>query len=235
MRTLQGFQTGPDSWTNALRNWLYFDTEAPYTPSAPRVGHAAAREREIEQQVAERTQALERVIAQLRTRQQQLEAEASHDSLTGLANRKLLHDRFQCALQRAKRSGDSFALLMIDLNGFKAINDTYGHAAGDKVLVTVAHRLQATLRTCDTAARIGGDEFVALVESIHDAQEVSRIGRKLAGALADDICLDNGAVVTVGASIGLALYPDDGLDMAHMLYVADQAMYECKASGYMSL
>jgi len=101
--------------------------------------------------------------------------------------------------------------------------------------VTVAHRLQAALRTCDTAARMGGDEFVVLVESIHDAQEVSQIGRKLAGVLVNDIRLDSGATVTVGASIGLALYPDDGLDMTHMLYVADQAMYECKASGYMSL
>jgi len=235
MMTSQGYQAGTGSWTNALRNWLYFDTDAPYTSSAPQAGRATAREQQIEWQVAERTQELERVIAQLRTRQQQLEAEANHDALTGLANRKLLQDRFQCARQRARRSGDSFALLMIDLNGFKAINDTHGHAAGDKILVTMAHRLRAALRTCDTAARIGGDEFVALVESIHDAQEVSQIGHKLACTLAQDICLDGGAIAKVSASIGLALYPDDGLDMTHMLYVADQAMYECKASGYMSL
>ncbi len=90
-----------------LRNWLYFDTDSQYTPPSTRVSHThtAACEQQTERQIAERTQELERVIAQLRTRQQQLEVEVNHDTLTGLANRKLLHDRFQCALQRAKRSG----------------------------------------------------------------------------------------------------------------------------------
>lgn len=235
MVTPSGFHTGARSWSHAGRNRFYTSFDFQHTPSAHAAYPWAAREEQIERQIAERTRDLERVIAQLRARQEQLEAELNHDNLTGLANRKLLNDRFECALHRARRSGKGFALLMIDLNGFKAVNDTHGHAAGDRVLVTVAQRLQATLRTCDTAARMGGDEFVVLVEAIHTAQEVSDIERKLVHALEQPMCLDGNVMVTVGASIGQALYPDDGLDFNQMLYVADQAMYECKASGFISL
>ncbi len=192
-------------------------------------------ELEIEQRVAERTRELENTIRQLQLRQQQLEIEAHHDCLTGLANRKLLQDRFQTAVERAKRSGDSFALLMIDLNGFKAINDTYGHSAGDVVLKTVATRLLAGLRNCDTAARMGGDEFVLILESIRDPREVARIGRKLIRSLSADIDVHVGISVSVGASIGLALYPQDGGNLEEMLSQADEAMYECKTTGHMAL
>lgn len=190
---------------------------------------------EIEQRVAERTRELEKVIESLHLRQQQLEVQAHHDPLTGLANRKLLKDRFQCAVERAKRNGDSFALLMIDLDGFKAVNDTHGHLAGDKVLVTVAQRLSACLRTCDTASRLGGDEFVVILESIHDTCEVAHVARKLIRALYEDIQIPKQGAVNVGASIGMALYPEDGLELPEMLAIADQAMYECKSTGHMSL
>ena len=190
---------------------------------------------EIEQRVAQRTRELEKVIESLHRRQQQLEVQAHHDPLTGLANRKLLEDRFQCAVERAKRSGDSFALLMIDLDGFKAVNDTYGHLAGDKVLVTLSQRLSACLRTCDTAARMGGDEFVVILESIHDTSEVAHIARKLVRALYENVQMPNQGTVNMGASIGMALYPQDGLDLPGMLAIADQAMYECKSTGHMSL
>jgi len=235
MMTPSGLHTGARSWNHAGRNWFYTDVDFLYTPSALGADPRVAHEEQIEWQIAERTRDLERVIAQLRARQEQLEAQLNHDNLTGLANRKLLNDRFECALRRARRSGESFALLMIDLNDFKSVNDTHGHAAGDRVLVTVAQRLQSTLRTCDTAARMGGDEFVVLVESIHAAQEVFDIVRKLAHALEQPICLDSGVEVTVRASVGQALYPDDGLNINQILHVADQAMYECKASGFVSL
>ena len=231
MTTALHIRNGSGSWAHVVRNWLYVDVDLDTDARAAATSHAA----QVERQFSERTRELESTIAQLLDRQKQLEAEVNHDNLTGLANRKLLNDRFLCAMKRARRSGESFALLMIDLNGFKAVNDNHGHAAGDKVLVTVAQRLETTLRTCDTAARLGGDEFVVLVESIHAAQEVVQIARKLAQALAQDICLQSGARVTVGASMGMALYPDDGLDLSSMLCVADQAMYECKASGFMSL
>lgn len=181
---------------------------------------------------------LERLLQEmidLRAREKVLTAQAQHDGLTGLANRMLLADRFRFAVERAKRSHKPFALLMVDLNEFKSINDNYGHAAGDTVLITMARRLVSSVRASDTVARMGGDEFVVLVESIEDANEITRIGQKLLGTLADPIRLDAGVVVSTGASIGLALYPNDGADMNDLLYVADRAMYECKASGLISL
>lgn len=241
-----------------MRGWLYFGDESMNgraarsrkavsrhspgfaNPAKPQLDHldptlVALVAMEIEQRVADRTRDLEKMVEALQRRQLQLEVQAHHDPLTGLANRKLLEDRFQCAVERAKRSGDSFALLMIDLDGFKSVNDTHGHLAGDKVLVTVSQRLAAVLRTCDTAARLGGDEFVVILESIHDTGEVARISRKLVRALYEDIELPNHCAVNVGASIGIALYPDDGLDLSEMLAIADQAMYECKTTGHMSL
>lgn len=248
-----------------MRGWLYFGDDAPVLPrtpspsrkphasrSAPRVQPGQARatrairhqlghefEFELEQviahRVAERTQELQRTIEFLRERQRQLEVQAHYDALTGLANRKLLQDRFQTAVERAKRSGDSFALLMIDLDGFKAVNDKYGHLAGDQVLATVAQRLVASSRHCDTAARVGGDEFVLILESIHGVAQVAGIARKLLNAISEGIQIDEENTVAVGASIGVALYPDDGDGLSQMLSVADLAMYECKTSGLMPL
>jgi diguanylate cyclase len=189
----------------------------------------------IAHRVAQRTGELEKTIESLQERQRQLEVQAHYDALTGLANRKLLQDRFQCAAERAKRSGDSFALLMIDLDGFKAVNDKHGHMAGDQVLVTIAQRLVASSRNCDTAARVGGDEFVLIVEAIHDVAEVAGIAHKLIKVISEDIQIDEENTVAVGASIGVALYPDDGDGLSQMLSVADLAMYECKSSGQMAL
>lgn len=201
------------------------------------LGHQFELELEqvIARRVAERTSELEKTIEFLRERQRQLEVQAHYDALTGLANRKLLQDRFQTAVERAKRSGDSFALLMIDLDGFKAVNDLHGHSAGDQVLAIIAQRLVANSRTCDTAARVGGDEFVLIVEAIHDVAEVAGIAHKVLQVLSDDIQIDGDVTVTVGASIGVALYPDDGDGLSQMLLVADLAMYECKSSGQMAL
>nr|WP_315427456.1 GGDEF domain-containing protein [uncultured Albidiferax sp.] len=138
-------------------------------------------------------------------------------------------------MERAKRNGDCFAVLMVDLDGFKAINDHYGHAVGDTVLLAVARRLQTSVRTCDTAARLCDDEVVLLVEAVRDAQEVALVSRKLIRILSAAIQLDCGTTVSVGASIGLALYPGDGMDFEHFLCVADQAMYTCKNTHRMRL
>jgi len=189
----------------------------------------------LEQHVERRVQELQNEIAGLREREQLLVVQARHDSLTGLANRNLLADRFHFAVERSKRSGKSFALLMIDLNGFKSINDNYGHVAGDAVLVATAKRLVGALRASDTVARLGGDEFVLIIESIEETQELDHIGQKLIDTLSEPIALGNGVVVNNGASVGLAFYPDDGADMNDLLNVADQAMYECKSSGLMGL
>lgn len=182
-----------------------------------------------------RVEALQVEVAELRGRERLLQVQAHHDGLTGLANRWLLTDRFRLAVERAKRSGLSFALLMVDLNGFKSINDNHGHAAGDEVLVVTAQRLLGSVRASDTVARIGGDEFVLLIESIEDPQEMLPIGEKLFDTLTDPMTLNAGVVAQLGASIGIALYPDDGLKLKDLLHVADQAMYECKSTGLMSL
>lgn len=189
----------------------------------------------VEQSVALRLKELQNEIAELQAREKLLKVQAHHDGLTGLANRILLADRFRFAVERAKRSGKSFALLMIDLNDFKTINDNYGHAAGDAVLVTMARRLVGAVRAADTVARLGGDEFVLIIESFDDPQELVHIAEKLMHTLSNSITLDTGAVVNVGAGVGLALYPDHGADMNDLLFVADQAMYECKSTGQMSL
>lgn len=189
----------------------------------------------VEQRVARRMQELQSDIANLRAREQLLMVQAHHDGLTGLANRILLTDRFENAVERAKRRNTSFGLLMIDLNDFKTINDNYGHAAGDAVLVTTAKRLVSAVRGSDTVARLGGDEFVLIIESFDKAHELHQMGRKLIDTLSESITLDAELVVNIGASVGLALYPDHGVDMNDLLYVADQAMYDSKSSRRMLL
>jgi diguanylate cyclase len=174
-------------------------------------------------------------IARLVRHEAWLKSQAFTDNLTGLANRLLLADRFQLTLERSKRSRAEFALLMVDLNGFKAINDTYGHSAGDEVLRTVAQRLVATVRGSDTVARLGGDEFVLLIESFEDADELVHLGRKLIAAISADIALANQGAVNVGASVGFALFPRNGTDLDSLLDTADRGMYDCKASGLMEL
>ncbi len=178
---------------------------------------------------------LQREIAALEHHAQHLKNQAFTDNLTGLANRLLLTDRFQLTLERSKRNRVEFALLMVDLNGFKIINDHYGHAAGDVVLRTVAQRLLSAVRASDTVARIGGDEFVLLIESFEDPDELVYIGRKLIAIIAEDITLQNGSTVKVGASVGFGLFPRHGADLEDLLQTADQGMYDCKASGLMEL
>ncbi|MFZ2309272.1 MAG: GGDEF domain-containing protein [Rhodoferax sp.] len=178
---------------------------------------------------------LQRYVAKLQGAERSLKKHAFFDPLTGLANRLLLVDRFQLAMQHAKRSRQQFAVLMVDLNKFKAINDTYGHAAGDTVLITVAQRLVSVVRSSDTVARLGGDEFVLIIESVAEREQVVALGRKLIDMLAEPVQLDSGDVVSLGGSIGFAWYPSDGDNLKDILEVADQAMYFCKTSGLMPL
>ncbi|WP_295955618.1 diguanylate cyclase [Rhodoferax sp.] len=234
MAAVLGPRAGEGPWTGALKGWMRRVRpryRLPADTRRTRYGDASAAvpllAPQLEQQVAE----LQEEIVQLRVRQQQLEILAHHDTLTGLANRKLLQDRFQGATERAQRSGACCGLLMLDLDGFKAINDRYGHAAGDTVLVEVARRLVAAMRVSDTVARLGGDEFVVLIESVQGAREVLQMCRMLLSTLREPVHLDSGTTLSVGASIGLAMYPDDGLDLPHLLHAADQAMYACKATG----
>lgn len=179
--------------------------------------------------------ALQRTLEEMQADAIALKERAYYDHLTGLANRSLLIDRFHLAIERSKRSRVPFAAVMIDLNNFKYINDTHGHAAGDQVLVTIGKRLMETVRASDTVSRLGGDEFVLIIESIEDRRELAQIGQKLIDMLAEKVVLDSGKEVSIGGSLGFALYPGDGASMETMLHVADQAMYDCKTSGMMPL
>ncbi|MEY4268069.1 MAG: hypothetical protein RIS90_2604 [Pseudomonadota bacterium] len=159
---------------------------------------------------------------------------AEHDVLTGLPNRVLLNDRLErsCALQG--RHGGLFALVFLDLDHFKGINDTYGHDAGDLLLKAVARRLQGALRASDTVCRLGGDEFVLLLQDLDGVQHVQGLVPKILDQVAQPCPLGEGAdapVVNVGCSMGVAIFPDHGRDPQTLLLHADQAMYAAKRSG----
>lgn len=183
----------------------------------------------------DRNRQLQKYVAKLQDAERLLKKHAFFDPLTGLANRLLLIDRFELAMRHSKRSLKQFAVLMVDLNKFKAINDTYGHAAGDAVLIAVAQRLVSIVRSSDTVARLGGDEFVLIIESITEREQVAALGQKLIDVLSQSVTLESGDVVQVGGSVGYAWYPKDGENLRDILDVADQAMYFCKTSGLMPL
>ena len=153
--------------------------------------------------------------------------DAMHDALTGLPNRTLLLDRAELALARARREHRTVALLFIDLDGFKAVNDAHGHAIGDICLQEVGARLSAAMRPSDTLARLGGDEFVVLCDAVTEADEAVGVAHRLRAALTAPIELPTGPMV-VGASIGLALSPSGSSTPLELLRAADVAMYHAK-------
>ncbi|OIP13984.1 MAG: hypothetical protein AUK53_05765 [Betaproteobacteria bacterium CG2_30_59_46] len=155
---------------------------------------------------------------------------AYYDELTGLANRHLLLDRLQLELLQSRRSGNLMALLFLDLDRFKVINDTLGHAADDRLLVLAAERLGGCVRDGDTLARMGGDEFVALLRNIDDKPVVAHVAARMVDAMVLPFFVD-GHELFVTASIGIALYPGDGDDIDALIRNADTAMYRAKDSG----
>lgn len=159
-----------------------------------------------------------------------LEQLALHDSLTGLANRTLLHDRLQLALQRASREQRPLALLYLDLDRFKLVNDSVGHQAGDLLLQQTAQRILRAVRQTDTVARFGGDEFVILLEQIDQKSTVLKIAEKVRQALLPPFMLA-GQQFCVYPSIGIALYPEHGQDSRQLLLRSDVAMYSAKHKG----
>ena len=158
-----------------------------------------------------------------------LRDKALHDALTSLPNRALLGDRLTSAIAVAQRQDAALSLLLLDLDGFKGVNDTWGHHAGDLVLIEIASRLSGTLRESDTAARLGGDEFVLLLPATPLVGAIEA-ARALVDFIVAPIAID-GKQVTVGASIGIAVFPNHGRDAEVLLAAADSAMYEAKHSG----
>jgi diguanylate cyclase (GGDEF)-like protein len=155
---------------------------------------------------------------------------ATHDELTGLANRVLLKDRINTAISFHKRQELQIAVLFIDLDGFKTINDTHGHDVGDELLVQVAEKLKSCVRQSDTVVRFGGDEFVLLLTGLHNKNEAAYIADKVLKLMQQPFTL-SAERVYIGCSIGIAMYPDDGVTDNDLLKIADTLMYRVKANG----
>jgi len=171
-----------------------------------------------------------RDVSAARAQSEQLAHLAEHDSLTGLPNRLLFCDRVGRAISLARRHGGQAAVLFVDLDGFKHINDTLGHATGDKLLQSVAKRLLACVRDPDTVSRYGGDEFAVLLQDIHRHQDAAATARRVLSAIGEVHSVD-GQQVHVTASVGMSIYPDDGFDAETLIRNADTAMYRAKKNG----
>ncbi len=191
----------------------------------------------LEQRVVERTQQLEEMnrdleveIAQRKQAQQKLKQMAHYDVLTGLPNRALLMDRLHIELARADRDSTRIALIFIDLDGFKQVNDTMGHAAGDLLLVEVGNRLRQIVREVDTVSRLGGDEFILLLVGWREGTFIDKIAQQVIEQLSRPISLQNRGA-RIGASLGIACYPDHAESAEQLMKRADQAMYRAKARG----
>ena len=188
---------------------------APVRDAAGDITHYVA----VKLNITDRKQAQERLVYM-----------ATHDPLTQLPNRSLFFDRVGQSLELAKRHGAKLALLFIDLDQFKPVNDTWGHAVGDQLLRAVAQRLTDRVRATDTVGRIGGDEFVVLLHEVADEEAAIKVAEALGEALRQPFAVADRSL-TISASIGIALYPDHGEDASALTRHADAAMYQAKAGG----
>ena len=170
------------------------------------------------------------MIAEQEQTIRQLASVASHDALTGLYNRTMFMQRVNQALAQAERHGRRLAVLFLDLDGFKLVNDSYGHDAGDRVLADVARRLQNGMREGDTLGRLGGDEFVLLMESFEDEAQLLEVARRVVETVAQPFSI-GGTTHRVTVSVGIAAFPEDGRSTHELINRADQAMYHSKEAG----
>lgn len=174
--------------------------------------------------------AMLRDVSEQKLALQRIEQLAHYDALTHLPNRSLFYDRLEQAIVVAKRNKCSLALLFIDLDGFKQVNDIHGHHVGDLLLVKVSERLRLCIRESDTLARLGGDEFTMILNETHEQEDVARLANKVVESIAQPFDLE-GRTVNIGVSIGIARYPKDAPSKGTLLIVADKAMYAAKAAG----
>ncbi len=171
-----------------------------------------------------------RDVTEHRRRSDHIHYLAHHDHLTGLANRTLLHERLRQAMARARQDEQSVAVFVLDIDNFKHINDSLGHADGDILLATVGQRLLSSVRESDTVARIGGDEFVILVSDFRSIQDVERCGHQIMRNAAQPVDV-RGRTLSITVSVGVALYTENGVEAEDLLRHADAAMYSVKDSG----
>ncbi len=180
----------------------------------------------LQQEVRER-HLLEHQLDEAREQEASALHIACHDALTGLPNRVLFNDRLQHGLAQANRHGWKLALMFVDLNDFKIINDTHGHAVGDAVLQTIAARLKDNTRNDDTVSRHGGDEFLYLLMEVQEDGDIALVAEKIIRAIQEP-CDANAGRLTISASVGIAIFPRDGTTADALLKSADQAMYRAK-------
>ncbi|KAF0863370.1 GGDEF domain-containing protein [Pseudomonas sp. LD120] len=219
---------GPRCWLGVPLNSHKGTIGVLMVKSAPGAQGYGLQELELLQYVsAQLAAAIER--KQLHAR---LHYMAEYDQLTHLPNRELLRDRLRLALARARRDSGRLALLYIDLDRFKEVNDVCGHAVGDLLLQAVANRLKGCVREADTVARMGGDEFVILLESVQHSEDAQGVSEKIRQALAEPLHLD-GHSLNILPSIGIGLYPDHGLEEKQLFKYADEAMYAVKRAQKM--
>ena len=169
-------------------------------------------------------------ISTLKLAEEQMEFQAYHDVLTLLPNRRMFTDRLSIALAQNRRAGSALAVMFLDLDHFKTINDTLGHTAGDELLLIVSDRLRAAVREEDTVARLGGDEFTVLVGGLREVDDAARVAEKILLAFQEPVRLGDRDLVVTG-SIGVALFPEDGSDAETLLRNADNALYRAKELG----
>lgn len=169
-------------------------------------------------------------ITEIKNSEQRMLELATHDPLTGLPNRLLLHDRLEHALALAKRSGSSLAVLFADLDKFKEINDNYGHQIGDQVLIEVSARMRKCIRENDTLARVSGDEFVFVLENIHPEAWAEEIAKRIIQAVKLPIDFTK-PPIHISVSLGISVFPMDGQDEDTLIKKADAAMYDVKEKG----
>lgn len=220
---------GPMRIENILRDgWLTFDSAAVHKDGMRMPTEVRARR--VGTKTGPVIVAVIRDVSERQAAQQQLLYMAFHDALTGLANRAMLDDHLHIAISDAKRYGDLLAAAYIDLDGFKPVNDQWGHATGDAALVTVARRLQNAVRAQDTVARLGGDEFLVLLPRVRTLSDLPEVARKLSRAIAEPI--DTAAAqIQLSASIGVAVFEPDVDDPRSFIVKADVAMYEARRTG----
>lgn len=171
-----------------------------------------------------------RDITERKLAKERLEQMAHHDLLTGLPNRAFFFDRLGCILEHARRYKERFALLYLDLDGFKKINDEMGHDGGDHLLKEMGTRLERCLRKADSVARLGGDEFIVLLSKVNDRHDPTIVANKIIKAVAAP-CAVSGKICHVGISIGVVVFPDDGDNVDMLVKKADTAMYQAKGAG----
>ena len=179
--------------------------------------------------IAER-KALELELDAARMTNEEIRDLAYHDNLTGLPNRSLLHDRLGLAIRHSHRQASHLALLFLDLDDFKAVNDSFGHGSGDRLLVELAQRVRGSVRAGDTVARFGGDEFVVLLHTVTGPQDAAHVAAKVLHAVQAPYRLD-GHEISIAASVGVSVYPDDGTLPDELVRNADAAMYRDKRRG----